>query len=136
MAMLAATVANGGAVMGPTSSRGGRRTEGHPRTSRRARRAISAETAATLTEMMVAAVADGTGTAAQISGVPVAGKTGTAETGVEGSNTTSFIAFAPADRPRVAIAVMLENQDGTGGRTAAPIAKELMQALLARRPTP
>jgi len=62
----------------------------------------------------------------------VAGKTGTAETGRHGANTTSFVAFAPADRPRVAIAVFLENQSGTGGTTAAPVAKAVMEALLRR----
>ncbi len=84
--------------------------------------------------MMQAVVQSGTGTAAQISGVPVAGKTGTAETGVAGRNTTSFIAFAPANAPRVAIAVFLENQSGVGGRTAAPIAKTVMEALLRSHP--
>jgi peptidoglycan glycosyltransferase len=79
-------------------------------------------------------VTGGTGTNAQISGVAVAGKTGTAETGAPGVNTTSFIAFAPADAPRVAISVFLENQHGVGGQTAAPIAKTVMETLLRRRP--
>jgi peptidoglycan glycosyltransferase len=83
--------------------------------------------------MMEAVVSGGTGTAAQIPGVRVAGKTGTAETGVSHRNTTWFICFAPAEAPRVAVAVALENQEGTGGATAAPIAKELMQALLSER---
>ena len=64
----------------------------------------------------------GTGTAGQISGVEVAGKTGTAETGVAGRNTTWFVAFAPAENARIAVAVVLENQTGTGGSTAAPLA--------------
>jgi peptidoglycan glycosyltransferase len=80
--------------------------------------------------MMRAVVESGTGTAAQIPGVPVAGKTGTAETGRTGQNDTWFIAFAPADRPRVAVAVALSNQSGTGGATAAPIAKQIIEALL------
>jgi peptidoglycan glycosyltransferase len=63
----------------------------------------------------------------------VAGKTGTAETGVSHRNTTWFICFAPAEAPRVAVAVVLENQEATGGTTAAPIAKELLQALLRER---
>jgi penicillin-binding protein A len=79
--------------------------------------------------MMERVVCCGTGTAARLS-VPTAGKTGTAETGVQGRNTTWFIAFAPVDRPRVAIAVVLENQSGTGGTTAAPIAKRIMEALI------
>ncbi len=95
-------------------------------------RAVSTRTAEQLTAMMEAVVTGGTGTAAQIPGIRVAGKTGTAETGRTGAgrNTTSFIAFAPADNPRVAVAVMLENQSSVGGRTAAPIAREILQALL------
>jgi peptidoglycan glycosyltransferase len=82
---------------------------------------------------MESVVAAGTGTRAQISGVRVAGKTGTAETGVSHRNTTAFIAFAPVEDPQVAIAVMLENQSGVGGTTAAPIAKRVMEALLPPR---
>jgi peptidoglycan glycosyltransferase len=62
--------------------------------------------------------------------VPTAGKTGTAETGIRGRNTTWFIAFAPVENPRVAVAVVLERQSGTGGTTAAPIARQIMQALI------
>ena len=80
--------------------------------------------------MMEKVVESGTGTAAQIPGIKVAGKTGTAETGVSHVNTTSFIAFAPADHPQVAVAVYLENQHGVGGQTAAPIAKQIIEALL------
>jgi len=133
MAMVAAAVANGGTLMRPhlvdrIVSPGGR-------TVRRTRpdaagRAMAPETAADLTTMMKAVVAGGTATSAQIPGTVVAGKTGTAETGVRGVNTTSFIGFAPADKPRVAIAVILEQQSGTGGQTAAPLAKPVMQALL------
>ena len=133
MAMVAAGIANGGVVMRPfvvekiTAPGGSTVKQTKPS---ELSRAVSAETAAQLTQMMQAVVQSGTGTAAQISGVPVAGKTGTAETGVAGLNTTSFIAFAPADTPRVAIAVILENQHGVGGHTAAPIAKTIMEALL------
>src|SRR4029450_9597898 len=89
-------------------------------------RAISPQTAATLTQMMEKVVESGTGTAAQIPGIKVAGKTGTAETGVNHVNTPAFIAFAPADHPKVAVAVYLENQNGVGGHTAAPIAKQII----------
>jgi penicillin-binding protein A len=80
----------------------------------------------------VRVVQGGTGTAAQLSGVRVGGKTGTAETGVSGRNITWFIAFAgpEGERPHVAIAVVLQNQSLTGGATAAPIARAVMQALL------
>ncbi len=137
MAMVAAGIANGGVVMRPyvvdrvTAPGGGTVRRTRPQ---KLSRAVSTETAAQLTQMMEAVVASGTGTAAQISGVPVAGKTGTAETGASGVNTTSFIAFAPADSPKVAVAVILENQHGVGGRTAAPIAKTIMEVLLRGRP--
>jgi penicillin-binding protein A len=81
---------------------------------------------------MVQAVESGTGVAAQIPGISVAGKTGTAETGVAGRNNTWFIAFAPAERPEVAVAVALTDQAGTGGATAAPIARAIMEAALGR----
>ena len=94
--------------------------------------AMKRQTARELTEMMESVVTGGTGTAAQIPGVRVAGKTGTAETGRTGAgrNQTAFISFAPVGAPRVAVAVMLENQSSTGGQTAAPIAKLILQALL------
>jgi peptidoglycan glycosyltransferase len=97
------------------------------------RRAVSKETADAVAEMMRLAVERGTGTAAQISGYSIGGKTGTGETGVPGSNITWFIAFAGEDEerpPRLAIAVVLQDQSGTGGTTAAPIAREVMQAIL------
>ncbi|HLG09464.1 MAG TPA: penicillin-binding protein 2 [Gaiellaceae bacterium] len=97
------------------------------------RLAVSQSTADSVAEMMRLAVERGTGTAAQIPGYSVGGKTGTGETGVPGSNTTWFIAFAGADEespPELAIAVVLQNQSGTGGTTAAPIARAVMQAIL------
>jgi len=95
---------------------------------------IKPETAIELTQMMESVVSGGTGTAAAIPGVRVAGKTGTAENGIGQPNTTWFISFAPADAPRVAVAVVLQNQTGTGGTTAAPIAREIMQAILSSAP--
>jgi len=139
MAMVAAAVANGGIVMRPHVVRRVAAPGGTTVTETRPEalgRAMEPRTAASLVKMMEAAVQSGTGTAAQLPGIRVAGKTGTAETGREGRNTTSFIAFAPVDRPRLAIAVFLENQDGTGGKTAAPIAKTIMQALLGSRSNP
>ncbi len=97
------------------------------------RQAVSQDTADAVAEMMRLAVQRGTGTAAQISGYSIGGKTGTGETGVPGSNTTWFIAFAgtSADEPaELAIAVVLQDQSGTGGSTAAPIARAVMQAIL------
>jgi peptidoglycan glycosyltransferase len=139
MAMVTAGIANGGVVMSPyvvekiTAPDGATVSRTRPHALRRA---IKPETATALTAMMQRAVDSGTGTSAQISGVPVAGKTGTAETGIPGTNTTSFIAFAPADNPKVAVAVFLENQQSVGGRTAAPIAKQIMESLLRNRRAP
>jgi penicillin-binding protein A len=133
MAMVAAAIANDGVVMEPflverIVSPGGRPVvEASPTPLGRA---VSRQTANALTVGMRAAVTGGTSTAAQIPGVDVAGKTGTGETGQPGVNTTSFIAFAPVEQPRVAIAVFLESQRGTGGTTAAPIAQTVMRALL------
>jgi penicillin-binding protein A len=137
MAMVAAGIANGGIVMKPTVLDRVVAPDGAIITRTGAeelRRAIATQTAADLTAMMTRAVESGTGTAARIPGIPVAGKTGTAETGRPGQNDTWFIAFAPADAPRIAVAVVLEDQAGTGGGTAAPIAKEIIEALLSRNP--
>jgi penicillin-binding protein A len=135
MALVAAGVANDGYVMEPKLvdriiAPDGKVIDRF--TSERWTRAMSSGTAAELTAMMTRVVESGTGTAAQIPGVAIAGKTGTAETGRENENDTWFIAFAPADRPQVAVAVALSNQDGTGGSTAAPIAKDIIAALLGR----
>jgi peptidoglycan glycosyltransferase len=137
MAMVAATIANKGVVVKPrlvkritspdgkTIASSGREELG---------RAIKPETAAALTEMMVSVVEGGTGTAAQIPGMRVAGKTGTAETGRKDVYIPWFIAFAPADDPKVAVAVVVEDKArGFGGTVSAPIAKALMQAILERR---
>jgi len=133
MAMVAAGVANHGVVMRPyvvgrvTAPDGTVISRTHPHKYRRAMRTT---TAAALNQMMQAVVTGGTGTAAQIPGIRVAGKTGTAETGENHVNTTWFIAFAPADNPRIAVAVVVERQHATGGEVAAPIAKQIMEALL------
>jgi peptidoglycan glycosyltransferase len=135
MAMVAGAVGNAGILMRPwvverISSPNGKtllRTK-----PERIDRAMRPATARDVGEMMVNAVRGGTGTNAQIPGFRIGGKTGTAETGVPGVNTTWFIAFAgrPNRRPEVAIAVALEGQTSTGGATAAPIARAVMEALL------
>jgi penicillin-binding protein A len=136
MAMVAATVANGGVVPRPylvqkvTGPDGSTMQNTKPRNLGRA---IKSQTAAELTQMMEAVVTGGTGTAAQIPGIKVAGKTGTAETGVDHIYTAWFVCFAPADNPQVAVAVVLEKQpNGFGGSVSAPIAKQVVQALLGR----
>ena len=91
-----------------------------------AERAVSRETARQLTEMMRQVVREGTGTAAALEGVEVAGKTGTAELNLEGLNQPWFMGFAGD----VAVAVTLERfQGGTGGIDAAPIARRVLEAL-------
>ena len=136
MAMVAATVANGGIVPRPyvvqkiVTHDGSTVHTTHPGNLGRA---IKPSTAQVLNQMMVAVVQGGTGTAAAIPGIQVAGKTGTAETGVDHIYTAWFVAFAPADNPQVAIAVVLEKQaNGFGGVVSAPIAKQVMEALLHR----
>ena len=98
------------------------------------RTAMKPGTAAALKPMMQAVVDSGTAASAQISGISVGGKTGTAETGRAGNNDTWFIAFAPVENPKIAVAVALSNQSGTGGSTAAPIAKALIEAALRGNP--
>ncbi|HEU4449087.1 MAG TPA: penicillin-binding protein 2 [Gaiellaceae bacterium] len=135
MALVAAGVANDGVVMEPTLVDRILAPDGDVVERFGAsewKEAIKPSTAAELTAMMTAVVASGTATSAQIPGVEVAGKTGTAETGVAGRNNTWFIAFAPARSPEVAVAVTLTDQAGTGGSTAAPIAKAIMEAVLSR----
>ena len=139
MALVAAGVANNGTVMQPhlvkkvTAPGGGTVMRVKPHAWRHA---MKPETAAALNEMMQAVVQSGTGTHAQIPGVKVAGKTGTAETGLSHVYTAWFIFFAPADNPQVAGAVVLEHQlNGFGGSVSAPIAKQLMEAILPRRRT-
>jgi penicillin-binding protein A len=93
---------------------------------------ISASTAAQMTAMMVNVVNAGTGTAAQIQGIQVAGKTGTAQT-VGGKPHAWFVCFAPAQQPRIAVAVVVLNggnlgSEATGGQVAAPIARAILQA--------
>jgi peptidoglycan glycosyltransferase len=134
MAMVAATIANKGVVPRPYLVQKIVDHDGSTvKTTRPSSlgRAIKPETAAELTQMMVAVVQGGTGTAAQIPGVEVAGKTGTAETGVDHVYTAWFACFAPAEQPQVAVAVVLEKQlNGFGGAVSAPIAKQVLQALL------
>ena len=135
MAMVAGGIGNAGIVMRPTVVEKVVSPQG--KTVSRTRReqldrAVGPVNARDIGDMMVRAVEAGTGTAARIPGFRVGGKTGTAETGVAGRNTTWFIAFAgrPGKRPEVAIAVALERQSLTGGATAAPIARAVMEALL------
>jgi peptidoglycan glycosyltransferase len=96
---------------------------------------ISSETAKRVNQMMVDAVSRGVSSNGQIAGVKVAGKTGTAQNGKDQPYTLWFTGFAPADNPRVAVAVVIENgggmgQNGFGNLLAAPVARKVMQAVL------
>jgi peptidoglycan glycosyltransferase len=133
MAMVASAVANGGRLMKPHIA--DRVVDRDGRTVRRIEpgemsQVMSADTASKVGAMMDQVVKEGTGTAAALEGIDVAGKTGTAEVGHGCPNQLWFIAFAPAQDPRVAIAATVECGTGFGGTVAAPIAKAVMQELL------
>jgi peptidoglycan glycosyltransferase len=134
MAEVAAAVANRGTLMVPHLT--DRIVDPDGRTVQRISPSVQSvvmkpSTAATVTSMMEAVVKEGTGTSAQIPGVQVAGKTGTAETQIGTAiNNVWFIAFAPAASPRVAIAVTLRGVPGFGGAFAAPVARQVMERLL------
>jgi penicillin-binding protein A len=144
MAMVAGAIANGGVLMAPHVVREIRDIDG--RVVRRIgpdewKRAVQPTTAAAVTEMMIDVVKRGTGTAAAVPGQTVAGKTGTAETADGEPPHAWFIGFAPAEAPRYAIAVIVENggdlgDEATGGRVAAPVAGKVLARLLALPPTP
>lgn len=138
MAMVVAAIANDGELMRPylvDTVRSADLTVVSETDPERYSRPLSEENADALTEMMVGVVEDGTATSAQIAGVRVAGKTGTAQT-VEGQPPHAwFTSFAPADDPQVAVAVLVENggslgNEATGGQVAAPIARAVMEAVL------
>lgn len=140
IAMVAAGIANGGVVMNPrmvdrvvapdlTVQETFENTEFG--------RALSETDAATMTSLMIANVSDGAASGARIDGVDVAGKTGTAEHGPSDPYTLWFTGFAPANDPKVVVAVMIENggglgQHGTSNGIAAPIAKKVIEAVLSR----
>ena len=123
------------ASVGATIANGGRRARPRVTTLEKVvrRRAVSARAARQVRSMMVDVVRYGTGTAAAVPGVTVAGKTGTAELRPNSRDPRDanawFVAFAPAERPRVAVAVMLVGA-GFGGTAAAPVAREVLSAAL------
>lgn len=135
MAQITASIANSGVTMAPylvSEIRGPDlkvldTTE--PETFERAMSTIHAKE---LNDMMVGVVQRGTGSNAQIPGVRVAGKSGTAETVQGAPNTPWFISFAPADAPEIAVAVVLEESGGGGNGECAPIARAVMEAVLGR----
>lgn len=130
MALLAATIADGGSEPRPYLVRQVVRQGGGASSYGAAELAnpISADTAANVKNMMVAVVQRGTGTTAQLPGVTVAGKTGTA-TNPLGAAHSWFVCFAPADNPRIVVAIVVENA-GYGATVAAPIAREVLRTAL------
>ena len=149
MALVAAGIANNGSVPAPYLVQSVReRTGAVVKTASRSTwtKGTSPEVAAQIKEMMVQAVLTGTGTRAKVEGVTVAAKTGTAQTAAGADDTGQAkpqahawtIGFAPAEAPRVAIAVIIENQAEvsatTGGRIAAPVLSTVMSAALKATP--
>ncbi|TFV92586.1 penicillin-binding protein 2 [Blastococcus sp. CT_GayMR20] len=132
-AMIAAAVANDGSLMSPylvDQLRAPDLSVIDETTPEELSRPVSTEIANQLTEMMQSVVERGSGRAARISGVEVAGKTGTAQT-PDAPDHNWFVGFAPADDPTIAVAVFVKNGGGTGGDVSAPIAREVMAAHLA-----
>jgi peptidoglycan glycosyltransferase len=134
MAMIASGIANDGVVMKPyLVDRVVAQDGAVIRTARPEvfSRLMSPETADEVGKMMRNVVKTGTGKSAAIKGLSVAGKTGTAQNELSGVQKNRehawFISFAPADDPQVAVAVVLEYGGSTGGKAAAPIARELMR---------
>ena len=135
MAMVASAIANGGILMKPYLVERilkPNRSVLAAATPEKLSDAVKPGTAAALTRMMEDVVASGTGRSAQIPGVSVAGKTGTGETRIDEENHAWFIAFAPAEAPQIAVAVALSDEPGTGGASAAPLAREVIETLLRR----
>jgi peptidoglycan glycosyltransferase len=138
MAMVAAGIANGGNVMKPYLVQSVKTADLKTVSDTKPEslhQAVTPEVAAQLTQMMVDVVQNGTGKPGQINGIQVAGKTGTAQTSPSRPPFAWFTAFAPANDPKIAVAVMIEDanvarNDIAGGTLAAPIAKKVMQAVL------
>ena len=133
MALVGATIANGGTEPQPYVVRAVRAADGTERYAAPTAplaRPISGAIADEVRTMMEAVVNRGTGTAAALPGVQVAGKTGTA-TLATGRAHGWFVAFAPAEAPRVAVAIVVEN-GGYGGVVAAPIARRVISVALSR----
>jgi penicillin-binding protein A len=140
MAMVSAAIGNGGSLMQPTLVQSVTSSDLQTLQSFSAKeysRPMSQDTASTMTTMMIADVANGAASNARINGIDVAGKTGTAENGKTDPYTLWFTGFAPAQNPKVAVAVVLENgggqgQNSFGNRLAAPIAKKVMEAVVSK----
>jgi peptidoglycan glycosyltransferase len=137
MAMIASAIANSGVMMKPymvdrvVSASGNTLKTAKPAVFSKV---MTPEAAEAVKAMMQYVVEKGTGKSASIRGIEIAGKTGTAENELsikqKNKEHAWFICFAPANDPQVAIAVVLEYSGSTGGKTAAPIARELIRQVL------
>ncbi len=128
MALVGCAIANHGRIMQPylvesaTLSTGG---SVYTHKTKLLSKAVSESVAARVEEMMIECVKSGTGTAAAVSGIQVAGKTGTAENA--GEDHAWFVGYAPADDPEIVICVMIENAGNTGGAVCAPIVRDMIK---------
>ncbi|WP_221584653.1 penicillin-binding transpeptidase domain-containing protein [Microbacterium sp. G2-8] len=140
VALTSAAIANGGVAMNPwmvDQVVGDDLSVQERYAPSEMRRSLDEDSAASVTEMMAASVSEGAATGARIEGVDVAGKTGTAENNPGEPYTLWFTGFAPVENPEVAVAVVVEDgggigQEGSGNTIAAPIAKKVMEAVLAQ----
>lgn len=132
MALVASTIANGGTMMKPYLIKSVKDSYGDVISTTKPSvlaKPIKPETAEKVKEMMIDVVKKGTGKSSKISGIEVAGKTGTAEVGKNVPAHSWFIAFAPADNPQIAVSVIIENGE-TGGGKAAAAAKKIIEEYL------
>ncbi|WP_018157506.1 peptidoglycan D,D-transpeptidase FtsI family protein [Demetria terragena] len=140
MAMVSAAIANGGKEMNPFLVRNVRDKDLDVISTTDPKEfasPISGDTASSLTSMMQRVVTNGSGKNAQIPGVKVAGKTGTAQTAANKAADVWFTGFAPADNPKIAVAVVVEEggtmaQEASGGAVSAPIARKVMEAAVSK----
>ena len=132
VALMGSAVANGGKMMKPylvetiTTENGTVIGQTRPSVMYES---IGSACAEYIEDMMIGVIEDGTGTSAQLSGITVAGKTGTAENESEEDHAW-FVGYAPAEQPTICVAVVLENDGGSGGRNAAPIARNVIRKFL------
>ncbi len=140
MALVGSAVADGGTVMRPHVASEIRDDEGRKLSTINPKVwkvAMPPATASTIRDFMVQVVQRGTGTAGQIAGVTVAGKTGTAQSCENCAPHAWFVAFAPAEAPQYAVSVFVEHggsmgNEATGGHVAAPIAAKILKYLLGK----
>ena len=133
VAMMSAAIANDGVLMSPTLVDQVLSPDLRVLEQNRPREystPISPATAAEISRMMVAGVSQGVANQASIPGIAVAGKTGTAETGIRDGRSFWFTGFAPAENPQIVVAVVIEgdSSEGTANRVAAPIARTILEA--------